>query len=105
MADGGALEDVVIEGFEAIAASVLEDWMANTTDNLTATYWHSSPHKRDQWILYDLGAEQTFPYVVLVLPAEFSCNIRTYALTYRVTVRASTALDRRRQRLRQSLHL
>jgi len=37
-----------------------------TTDNLAHTYWVSAPHNRDQWILYDLGAEKAFQYIVLV---------------------------------------
>ena len=38
----------------AVAASAHEDLMQNTTDNLTHSYWVSTPHNRDQWILYDL---------------------------------------------------
>jgi hypothetical protein len=54
--------------------------MANTTDNLAATYWHSAPHNRDQWVLYDLGAERTFGYIVLVpFQHKVQYNVRKYA--------------------------
>jgi len=64
----------------AVAASTREDQMQNTTDNLTHTYWVSAPHNRDQWILYDVGAEKTFRYVVLVpFQHKVQYNVRKYA--------------------------
>ena len=65
----------------AVAASVHEELMRNTTDNLTHTYWVSTPHNRNQWILYDLGAEKSFQYVVLVpYQHKVQYNVRKYAL-------------------------
>lgn len=64
----------------AVAASSHEELMQNTTDNLTHTYWVSTPHNRNQWILYDLGAEKSFQYVVLVpFQHKVQYNVRKYA--------------------------
>jgi parallel beta-helix repeat protein len=64
----------------AVAASAHKDLMQNTTDNLTHTYWVSAPHNRDQWILYDLGAEKAFQYIVLVpYQHKVQYNVRKYA--------------------------
>lgn len=58
--------DFVRLPLRAVAASSNEALMAGTTDNLHHTTWDSGTAISDQWILYDLGAQRSLRYIVLV---------------------------------------